>query len=313
MSAKKVIIRILTFVLSVFVFSQTAFASSPYHADMITTYLNYLADFHTSNATVTTLFDKRITRVQYNNGIILDVNLDAKGYVNGYTVAIPTSKISAQGNHAYLQGKLFGSLAFFITDNYNANWWEEGNLTYIFTFPGYDYTTQIGDIMYSEYCKKNFANTGETYFCWEIKDMQFTDLPVTADTAQMILDQMIKTHSLNISQSFLYNETTDPNQNLGMDGEYQAKINFIDKTISGDITVKDAKVAQGGSIEVFEAVNDAIVRHNYLQETFFLYDLGNETTFRYKNALLRLSDLHTPESVATYIEAFIQAVDLIFN
>ena len=48
------------------------------------------------------------------------------------------------------------------------------------------------------------------------------------------------------------------------------KINFIDKTISGDITVKDAKVTQGGSIEVFEAVNDAIVRHNYLQETFFL-------------------------------------------
>lgn len=312
MNIKKFFARLLTLILCTTLFLQAAFASSPYHADMITTYLNYLTDFHTSNATIETLFEERITRVKYNNEIILDVNLDATGYVNGYTVAIPTSKISEQGNHAYLQAKLFSSLAFFITDNYNANWWKEGNLTYIFAFPGYDYTTQIGDIMYSEYCVNDFANTGEKYFCWEIKDMQFTELSVTTDTAQIILSQMIKTHKLNISQSFLYNEITDSNQNLGKDGQYQAKINFIDKTISGDIMVKDAKVSQGGSIEVFEAVNDAIVRHNYLQEVFFLHDIGNETTFRYKNALLRLSDLHTPEAVGTYIAAFIQAVDLFF-
>ena len=255
--------------------------------------------------------DDGYMRIMYNDGIILDVTVDAAGYVDGYVVALSFDKMSEDINLAVKQSELFSLLSTFFTDNYPYRWWEDSDTIELMNIPGSTYTYLQDNLVFSEYITKDLIVADDMYLCWKLNYAIpcNNDITVKTDSAKQILKNMKRYSTLRTSAEFLYTKDTDSNNLLGTEGSYYSKLNFADKKISAKFSKKDASVSDGGSIEVFATLNDAISRQSYILETLFFTGDTGETIYRYKNVLLRPSGEHSAETIGEYISAFIRSVD----
>lgn len=124
---------------------------------------------------------------------------------------------------------------------------------------------------------------------------------ITAETAVFSLQEKIP----NVASVVVYNEETDPNENLGRPGQYIGKADFFDDRM------KDTE-DNAGTIEFFSSESDCNDRYEYLCK---LSDpeLGvfgvNQYIYKYDLAVFRVSFDLTP----TQAEEYKAAMDEIMN
>jgi len=122
----------------------------------------------------------------------------------------------------------------------------------------------------------------------------------------------LKEKGLNVGEIEVFDETTDPNGRLGLDGSYTSKATFIDSRFDA----KEAKSGSelnpdfGGTLEVFESDADCIERQNFISDTInSTGGVGDMYVYRYGKALLRIGCELDPSQIAEYVEAFLEGAD----
>lgn len=93
-----------------------------------------------------------------------------------------------------------------------------------------------------------------------------------------------------------YAENDDPNELLGLPGQYTSKAFFKDTRLEPALIT----VQSGGSVEVFETEEDAIRRDEYLRALSEAVPMFAEYRYRDDRVLLRLSLRLTPEQAEEY-------------
>jgi len=116
----------------------------------------------------------------------------------------------------------------------------------------------------------------------------------------------LQSAGLPVGDYVVYTAETDLNGLLGRPGQYTAKVNFIDTSIGSGSSEFD--IAGGGSIEVFEAVEQAEVRAEYLTEIVMANPAFVEYDFFNGSILLRVSGTLTPDEAARYDAALQEIV-----
>ena len=111
----------------------------------------------------------------------------------------------------------------------------------------------------------------------------------------------LKAKGLPIGDSVTYTAATDQNALLGRPGQYIGKINFKDTRVpdSGDQGV-DISVTDGGSIEVFNTLEDATKRFKYVQGIATSSSLFSEYDYQDGLVVLRISHQLTPDQAQAY-------------
>lgn len=111
-----------------------------------------------------------------------------------------------------------------------------------------------------------------------------------------------------ITETIVYDASTDPNSQLGRPGQYTSKSGFYDSRIPAD-AVTDTQpfpVRRGGSVEVFESGEGAEARADYVGAIVNQpgNPFGAEYLYRSDNVLLRVSGMLTPAQASDYEKAF---------
>lgn len=124
---------------------------------------------------------------------------------------------------------------------------------------------------------------------------------ITAETAVASLQEKIS----NITSVVVYNEETDPNENLGRPGQYIGKADFFDDRMED---TEDS----AGTIEFFSSESDCNDRYEYLcklaDPEFGAFGV-NQYIYKYNLAVFRVSFDLTP----TQAEEYKAAMDEIMN
>lgn len=97
-----------------------------------------------------------------------------------------------------------------------------------------------------------------------------------------------------------YDENTDPNESLGKEGSYIAKLNFELNYIQPDLSITPDL---GASIEIFNNLEDAQKRSDYLNNLSFTKDQGN---FVCGNIVLRITEQAKAKDMSSLREAFLE-------
>lgn len=100
-----------------------------------------------------------------------------------------------------------------------------------------------------------------------------------------------------------YNAENDPNELLGRPGQYTSKATFKDAKLKSDPIAGELNVQDGGSVEVFEAEEEAVKREEYLKAISESAPMFAEYSYREDLVLLRLSHSLTPEQAKEYEKA----------
>lgn len=116
----------------------------------------------------------------------------------------------------------------------------------------------------------------------------------------------LQSAGLPVGDYVVYTAETDLNGLLGRPGQYTAKVNFIDTSIGSGSS--EFNIADGGSIEVFETVEQAEVRAEYLTEIVMANPAFVEYDFFNGSILLRVSGTLTPDEAARYDAALQEIV-----
>lgn len=102
----------------------------------------------------------------------------------------------------------------------------------------------------------------------------------------------------NVGNIVDYDETTDPNGNLGRPGNYIGKTDFEDKRLE-----QFGEFPTGGTIEVFSSEKDCNSRCDYLKE-FMGADMGilglNQYVYKYDKVLFRVDYAVAPSEAEIY-------------
>ena len=107
----------------------------------------------------------------------------------------------------------------------------------------------------------------------------------------------LKDQGLPIGEVETYNaENDDPNELLGIPGQYTSKAFFKDTRLEPALIT----VQSGGSVEVFVTEEDAIRRDEYLRALSEAAPMFAEYRYRDDRVLLRLSLHLTPEQAEEY-------------
>lgn len=114
------------------------------------------------------------------------------------------------------------------------------------------------------------------------------------------LAEQIKAANSNVGEIEAFDESTDPNGNLGRPGEYISKADFEDTRLEqyGEYLV-------GGTIETFENESDCNDRYEYLK-TLQDSSLGmlalDQYMYKYDKAIFRIEYDLTPDQAEEYHE-----------
>lgn len=113
--------------------------------------------------------------------------------------------------------------------------------------------------------------------------------------------ETFKSAGLPVDNVIIYTEETDVNKLLGRPNQYTSKVSFADTRLEQ----YDAESPNGGTIEIFETVEDAIVRKDYLEAVNYRVQAASGQ-YMYLNgkALLRLEYDLTPKQAAEYAKLF---------
>lgn len=115
---------------------------------------------------------------------------------------------------------------------------------------------------------------------------------ITADNSLSSLKEKIS----NVTTTTIFDESTDPNENLGRPGQYIGKGDFFDSRI-GD------SEENAGTIEFFSSKSDCKDRYEYLckMSDSKLGALGvNQYIYKYNLAIFRVSFDLTPKQAEEY-------------
>lgn len=124
---------------------------------------------------------------------------------------------------------------------------------------------------------------------------------VTAESAVTALQEKIP----DITNITVYDEKTDPNENLGRPGQYIGKADFFDARMEN-------KEDNAGTIEVFTSKSDCKGRYDYLCK---LSDPGlgalgvNQYIYKYDFAVFRVSYDLTPSQAEEYKQAMDEIIE----
>lgn len=105
---------------------------------------------------------------------------------------------------------------------------------------------------------------------------------------------------LPLGNIIVYDETTDPNGNLGRPNQYTEKINFADTRLDQ----YDENDPLGGTVEIFATRKDAELRYNYVQSVYESFPLLAHYCYLQENILLRITFDLTPTQAEEYQVAF---------
>ena len=107
----------------------------------------------------------------------------------------------------------------------------------------------------------------------------------------------------------VYTPTTDPNHDMGRQGEYTSKTAWVDpravKAGAGNPSSDRGGIEFGGGIEAFP--DTASARDRYLYLRGFKPPFGDGYDYLAGTAILRLSQYLTPAQARTYRAAFVAA------
>ncbi len=125
-----------------------------------------------------------------------------------------------------------------------------------------------------------------------------TESKLTLETAEDIVNAL-KDAGLTITNMDVYTAENDPNSLLGRPNQYTSKVNFIDSRIEEEVSERIG-VQNGGSVEMFNTIEDAETRFNYISEISKTAPMFNEYEYINGKVILRVSRLLTPEQAAEY-------------
>lgn len=127
----------------------------------------------------------------------------------------------------------------------------------------------------------------------ETKIMTYTDSPYN-------IYAYFKENLNFIGDYIEYDEKTDPNESLGKEGSYIAKLNFELNYIQPGLSITPDL---GASIEIFNNSEDAQKRSDYLNKLSFTKDQGN---FVCENIVLRITEQAKAKDMLALKEAFLE-------
>lgn len=112
----------------------------------------------------------------------------------------------------------------------------------------------------------------------------------------------LKAAGLPVTLTVDYDETTDPNKQLGRPGGYVDKVAFTDSRIqAADVADdKEGSIELGGGVEVFATEAEAQARADYIKEVTAGMPALTEYGYVKGGVLLRLSRQLTPTQAAEY-------------
>lgn len=121
--------------------------------------------------------------------------------------------------------------------------------------------------------------------------------------------EALATAGLPATLTIDYDETTDPNKQLGRPNGYVDKVAFADAPITPEAVIDSTagSVELGGGLEVFSSQQGAQTRAHYIQSVTAGSPALTEYGYVKEGVLLRLSQQLTPTQAAAY-EAALQAV-----
>lgn len=107
---------------------------------------------------------------------------------------------------------------------------------------------------------------------------------------------------LPVTLSVDYDETTDPNKQLGRPNGYVDKVSFTDARIEPAVVTDstEGSVELGGGVEVFASQQEAQARADYIESVTAGMPALTEYGYVNEGALLRLSRQLTPAQAAEY-------------
>lgn len=114
------------------------------------------------------------------------------------------------------------------------------------------------------------------------------------------LAEQIKAVNSNVGEIEAFDESTDPNGNLGRPGEYISKADFEDMRLE-----QYGEYYTGGTIETFESKSDCDNRYEYLKalQDSSLGAFGvNQYIYKYDTAIFRIEYDLTPDQAEEYHE-----------
>lgn len=137
------------------------------------------------------------------------------------------------------------------------------------------------------------TSDGEQEVSQEKTEPTYEELPDSQSLAEQI-----KAVNSNVGEIEAFDESTDPNENLGRPGEYISKADFEDMRLEqyGEYYI-------GGTIETFESESDCDNRYEYLK-TMQDSSLGafglNQYMYKYDKAIFRIEYDLTPDQAEEY-------------
>lgn len=112
------------------------------------------------------------------------------------------------------------------------------------------------------------------------------------------LAEQIKATNPNVGEIEVFDESTDPNGNLGRPGEYISKADFEDTRLD-----QYGEYYTGGTIETFENESDCDNRYEYLKamqdSSLGAFGLG-QYMYKYDKAIFRIEYDLTPDQAEEY-------------
>ena len=122
---------------------------------------------------------------------------------------------------------------------------------------------------------------------------EYEELPDSQNLAEQI-----KEANSNVGEIEVFDETTDPNGNLGRPGEYISKADFEDTRLD-----QYGEYYTGGTIETFENESDCDNRYEYLKamqdSSLGAFGLG-QYMYKYDKAIFRIEYDLTPDQAEEY-------------
>lgn len=123
------------------------------------------------------------------------------------------------------------------------------------------------------------------------------DAPAASPTADDVV-AALKSTGLPIGDTLAYTAETDPNDLLGRPGGYASKTAFHDTRI--DNPTGEFDVDYGGDVEVFDEVEAAEARAEYIEGIVKALPIVTQYVYQQGPVVLRVSAALTPEQAAEY-------------
>jgi hypothetical protein len=129
-----------------------------------------------------------------------------------------------------------------------------------------------------------------------------TAAPAAEPTTGASVVAKLAAAGLPVKLTIDYDETTDPNKQLGRPGGYIDKVAFVDSRIKPEDVLDDdeGSIELGGGVEVYVSEKEAQARADYIKSVTAGTPALTEYGYVKGGVLLRLSQQLTPTQAAEY-------------